>query len=108
LKYKKKNPKPEAAGSNRLMNYMQAKGWLCMKLGGSKFTVGWPDYYCYHPRHGHRWVEMKAPGEKLRDSQIKRFTKMAAAGDKIFVCEDRDHYDRLLRPRDNWRQYKRL
>ena len=78
-----------------------------MKVGAGKYVSGWPDMYAYHPVFKQRWVEMKAPGEKLRASQIKRFTKMDKYGCDIWVLEDRSDYARLFRE-PNWREYQRL
>lgn len=107
MRYKKPRGQPEALGARRLVRHMEARGWMCDKLGGGPFTVGWPDYYCFHPQHGERWIETKAPGGKLSRSQTKRFSRWAAKGIKIFVMEDETTYNRLFQEGDNWRQYLR-
>lgn len=35
----------------------------------------------------HKWVEFKATGGKLRDTQIQRFGEMSDCGVQIFVLE---------------------
>lgn len=89
----------------QLIAYMQSQGWLCMKLGASKFAPGWPDYYCYHQKYGHRWLEMKSQYEKLTKAQKYRFDLMSRAGDKIFVCHSKEDYITLFEEIDNWRKY---
>ena len=89
----------------RLIRHMKLKGWAVFKVGAGKFVAGWPDYYCYHHLHGHRWIETKNKGEKLTPAQKKRFKMLAEAGDKIFVLEIEEHYQRLFRDKDNWRHY---
>lgn len=99
---------PEQRGANRLMIYMRARGWTCMKLGGGKFTVGWPDYYCFHKAYGHRWIEMKKPGGEIRQSQIKRFTDLNKAGDKVFVLRDERDYPVIFKEQDNWGMFIKM
>ncbi len=105
MDFKRPKGRPEAKGARRLVLYMEARGWVCDKLGGSKYASGWPDFWCFHPKFGERWVETKAPGGKLRPSQIKRFTRWAKHGIKIYVLEDEKHYQRLFGQEDNWRRY---
>lgn len=99
---------PEAKGTTRLIRYMIARGWGCMKVGGGKYNTGWPDWYCYHHTYGHRWIEMKKDKGRLSPSQIKRFIKMNKMGDKIFVLRDERDYKVLFREHDNWGDYLRL
>ena len=85
---------------------MKSKGWFIKKIGASRFNIGWPDYYAYHAAHGHRWIEAKAPGGKLRASQSKLFAEMTSLGDKVYVLEGPETYGRLFKE-PNWRQYRR-
>ena len=105
MNYRKPRGQPESKGASRLIALLVSKGWGCWKIGGGPLTVGWPDWYCFHRRHGHRWIETKAPGKKLRKSQVNRFQKMANAGDKIYVVHDETEYDVLFRDKDNWMMY---
>ena len=95
---------PEAKGAMRLRNFMIAQGWGIIKLHGSMYLDGMPDLLCMHCVYGMRWVETKAPGEKLRLSQLKRFTYMKRHGEKIYVLENETHYDRLFK-KPNWEHY---
>jgi len=107
MDYRKPRGKPEAEGANRLKLHMQARGWVVDKIGGSKFAVGWPDLFCWHPKHGLRWIETKAPGGKLRKSQYDRFHRWKQHGLSVYVLEDETHYQRLFLDQDNWEEYIR-
>lgn len=85
---------------------MQSKGWYIRKIGASMYAIGWPDFYAFHILHGHRWIETKAPGGKLRKTQIREFNNMAKLGDKIYVLETYKDYYKLFN-NDNWREYIR-
>ena len=85
---------------------MRARDWYIGKIGGGKFTVGWPDYYAFHRQHGHRWIETKTPGAKLRASQIERFRQLTNAGDSVYVLTDEKDYHKLFET-PNWEQYIR-
>ncbi len=106
MDYKKpRGPQPESIGARKLITLMVSKGWLCDKIGGGKYTAGWPDYWCYHRAHGFRWVETKAPGGRLRGSQLKRFSRWKKKGIKVFICEDDTDYEKLFKDYDNWELY---
>lgn len=96
---------PEAEGASGLVKVMRRHGWSIWKLGGSKYSAGWPDYYAFHKVHGHRWVETKSNSGRLTPSQLERFSEMAAAGDKIIVARNEKDYEMILRNTDNWRFY---
>lgn len=106
MDYKKPKGNPEAKAANRLMRHMKARGWHCWKLGSSRYKAGWPDYYCYHHVHGHRWIETKFGRNKLEASQVKKFRELTTAGDKVYVCTDERHYYKLFEL-PNWVEYIR-
>lgn len=85
---------------------MRAQGWVIWKLGAGKYVSGWPDYYCFHKMHGHRWMETKDKNEVLTPAQVKRFREMDSAGDSVFVLETYHQYQRLFK-KPNWRLYWR-
>jgi len=99
---------PEAKGALRLRRYMEARGWMIKKLHGGKYQSGLPDLLCLHILHGLRWIETKAPKEKLRYSQEIFFAKMNKYGQKVYVLRDEKDYELLFQENDNWRQYRRL
>jgi hypothetical protein len=96
---------PETKGALRIRKKLEGKGWYVGKIGGGPYTIGWPDFFCCHVLHGHRWIETKVPGRKLRASQVKRFTELADKGEKIYVMYDEKDYMVLFRDNDNWRKF---
>ncbi len=106
MKHRKPKTQPESLAANRLLKHMRAREWTCWKVGAGKYVSGWPDYYCYHRLHGHRWIETKINKNMLEPSQIKRFQELTDAGDKVFVLTDETHYGRLFKE-PNWLQYVR-
>ena len=105
VEYRKPKTQPEHQASNTLVNYMRGRGWGIWKIGGGRFTVGWPDFYAFHPEYGERWIEMKTPTGKLRASQIKRFINMSKHGVRIWVLTSYEQYMKLFQT-PNWRQYR--
>ena len=77
--------------------HMEALGWHCRNIVGSMMQSGLPDYYCYHPTYGYRWIEFKRhKQENMKDTpsvtpaQKVEFPKMYACGLKIYVVKDYD------------------
>lgn len=97
---------PEAQGSKNLKKFMEARGWKLMKLHGGKYQSGWPDYVAMHLVHGMRWIEMKAPGGKLRPSQVQKFNTMTKYGQEVYVLRDEKDYH-VLNGKGNWLEYVR-
>ena len=74
------------------------------KAHGSAYQRGWPDLYCVHPNFGSYWIEMKRPGEQLRQTQMDRIRKWHKFGVRIFVLEGAHQVNRLLE-KPNWWHY---
>ncbi len=111
MKYKKPRRTvrtgPEDKGSRRLRLKMQTEGWYVKKLHGGKYQSGLPDLVAMHPIHGLRWIEMKAPGGKLRSSQIHTFNLFEKHGQEVYVLESEKDYRKLFNKKGNWLQYVR-
>jgi hypothetical protein len=62
--------------------------------------------YAAHKKYGSRWIEMKKPGEKLRDTQIEFITDFALAGVGVWVLTDGTplEYSKLFKP-PNWERF---
>lgn len=110
MRYKKPQTRlqTETKASNTLRKFMEARGWYLVKLHGNVYQSGMPDLYCGHILHGYRWIEMKAPGGKLRPSQMTRFAELREVGIEVYVLESYHHYDRLFKDRGNWLHYVRI
>lgn len=96
---------PEKKGQDKLIAFLQSKGWHVEKLHGGMYQQGFPDLYAIHPIHEDRWIEMKAPGGKLRKSQKIKFPIWTRYGKQVYVLEGPEHYARLFKPRGNWLNY---
>ena len=54
------------------------------KTWGNALNAGTPDLFC-----GRYWIEVKAPGKKLRPSQVEWFERWVDRGGVIaYVCDD--------------------
>jgi len=98
---------PEAKGASRLCMYMRGEGWYLKKLHGGYYQSGMPDYVAWHPLHGQRWIETKAPGGKISKVQFDMFKLMERYGQEVFILEDEKHYYRLFEKKGNWFEYFR-
>ena len=84
---------------------MIADGWFLKKLHGGYYQSGLPDYVAWHPKHGQRWIETKAPGGKVSRVQFEMFKIMEKYGQHVYVLEDEKDYHRLFEPEGNWFEY---
>jgi hypothetical protein len=82
----------------------RAAGWLVDKTHGGFYNAGWPDFYCLHPQHGARWVEIKKGSDRLTFAQWNRFKRWRDAGMEVWVLRSTDprqlHDDEGVRYRD--------
>lgn len=95
---------PEAKGALRIRRYLEARGWLVIKLHGGKYQSGLPDFFIIHIVHGLKWMETKAKGEKLRRSQLGMFGLLDKFGQEVFVLTDEQDYPKLFN-KPNWREF---
>ena len=96
----------ESAIQERLRKKLWENGWTTDKLHGSRFKSGLPDLVVHHKKHGTRWIEMKKPGGRLRDTQRALFKRWAEAGVAIWVATSVDDYDRIVENKNpNWWMY---
>jgi hypothetical protein len=79
-----KRQRPEAAIQKAIIGELKRAGFAVWSTsqgyraapGGTRMTPGIPDLYCVHPGTGDvLWVEVKAPGGRLRDGQ-ERFIRL--------------------------------
>lgn len=90
---------------NNIRKALHAQGWFTVKLSGSMYVHGLPDLYCFQrSTNTTLWIESKAPGKKLRPTQVKRFPKWDHEGIRIYVLTSDTQLDRLSGP-PNWRDY---
>lgn len=87
---------------------MRLRGWWCVKLHGSRYQKGLPDWYCCHLTHGTRWIETKSDRKHhcLELSQVKVFKEMSLKGVGVWVLRGPEEYKKLFKPA-NWASYIR-
>ena len=95
--------KLEKDHSEELRKHMEERGWLVEKVHGSMYMQGWPDFYCFHPRFGQRWLEMKIPKDGLLETtQVRKFRKWQAFGIVVVVATTVKDYPSVLENKANW------
>ena len=57
-------------------------------------ATGWGGNECLVPTS--IWVELKAPGEKARPSQVREHERMRAMGQRVVVIDSNDGVEELL------------
>lgn len=96
----------EASRQQQVIQYLQIRDWAVKQTEGTILSYGWPDLYAAHKEYGPRWIEMKVPGGKLRETQIEFITDFERAGVGIWVlvAANPQEYAKLFRP-PNWKDY---
>lgn len=79
----------------RLVREVEALGGLCIKYFNPAQT-GYPDRLCLLPGGETFWVELKAPGKKLRRSQEIRKGKLEGLGQRVYVADGLDAVSRIV------------
>jgi hypothetical protein len=96
----------EAGRQIAVVNYLLIRDWQVKVTIGNELTSGWPDLYAAHFTHGPRWIEMKRPGERLRESQLTFITdfELVGVGVWVLVSATPEEYRKLFHP-PNWREF---
>ena len=96
----------EAARQERVIRYLQVRDWVIKVTEGTMFSYGWPDLYAAHFDHGPRWIEMKVPGGKLRETQTEFIADFARVNIGVWVLTDAnpEQYRLLFQP-PNWEEF---
>ena len=85
----------------KLVKAVKAAGGCCPKLV-SPGTDGMPDRIVLMPGGRIGFVEVKAPGKKPRQLQVKRHEKLRALGFLVFVLDDPEQIPGILREVERW------
>lgn len=86
--------KPESAIENYLHDLCKTHGFLYFKFVSPQ-NLGVPDRIMIG--HGLTvFVELKAPGQKPRISQVKRFSQMRQYGAQVYVVSTKHEADLLI------------
>ena len=57
---------------------------------------GAPDWFLMTPFGEHFWIELKAPGEKPRGSQLREHHRMKAGGCTVYVADSKEQIDEIF------------
>ena len=100
------NSRPEALLQVKIIDFLEAKGWLVEVLQGNAFQKGLTDLYLWHPYHGHRMVDVKLPtGSVLTKAQCQKWPRFEKYGRDIHIMTEAsdEEYQVLFGPA-NWRE----
>jgi hypothetical protein len=105
----KKQPRkrPERKIQNDIKTYLRAREWFVMEMHGNAFQFGVPDLFASHHKYGHRWIEVKNPGQyKFTAAQLEYFPQFCAHGSGIWIMVAATHaeYQKLFTT-PNWHLY---
>lgn len=96
----------EQAIQDRVVPFLEERGWLVERIIGVAAQSGLPDLYCFHREHGHRWIDIKVRGAcEMTKRQCQKWPLWEAAGLDIFIMYDatEKEYGNLFQP-CNWRE----
>ncbi len=100
---------PEAIIQERLIEFLEQRGWVVKPTHGSMFQSGFPDLFATHKVHGQRWIEVKLPdmkGSKFTKAQVDTFPLFSQNGSPIWILTGatESEYKKLFQP-ENWLGY---
>lgn len=104
---KKLRERPERLIQDKLIRFLEQRGWYVKETHGNAFQSGFPDLYAVHPLYGQRWIEVKNPGKyHFTEAQIETFTKWAGCSIKVWVlvAATDAEYNKLFN-KANWQDY---
>lgn len=71
---------------SRLVSTVKKRGGICLKFTSPGF-IGVPDRIVLMPKGKIAFVEVKAPGRKPRELQLKRHEILRSLGFKVYVLD---------------------
>lgn len=80
---------------DRLKREVESKGGMCLKLISPSMT-GVPDRLVLLPLGKAVFVELKAPGKKLRLLQCKRKEQLEGLGFKVYVIDSFEGVEKFI------------
>lgn len=98
---------PEYHIQEELREFLEARGWLVERMIGNALQKGIPDLYCFHPRWGERWIDVKnSTSYSFTDEQKKKWPhwEKYKCGIWILTAANETEYAKLFGP-PNFRAY---
>lgn len=92
---------------DRIVDYLEAEGWLVERMVGNAYQFGIPDLYCFHPLYGARWIDVKHPYQHtLTKAQRLKWPIWESFNCQIWILVDatQEEYDKLFKE-CNWRDF---
>lgn len=86
---------PEARIQADIITFLERRGWFVKQTHGNAYSSGFPDLYCYHKKHGERWIDVKNPKRYVyTKAQVQNWPEMDAAGIGIWImfAADEENY----------------
>jgi hypothetical protein len=72
----------------KIILHAKRLGFLVKRhYNGPGAETGWPDLEIILPRGRTLWIEVKAPGDRLRKRQEYIISLLEALGHDVFICE---------------------
>jgi hypothetical protein len=98
---------PEWHTQQKLIDFLEARGWLVEVMHGNAFQQGIPDLFLFHPKWDYRWVDVKHPVRYTFTKAQRRkwpIWDRYGVGIWILTAANQEEYDKLFAP-PNWQQY---
>lgn len=98
---------PEYHIQEALRVFLEQRGWLVERMIGNAFQYGIPDLYCYHPKYGQRWIDVKNESDyEFTKHQRWKWPIWESFNLGVWILVDatESEYDKLFQP-PNWRSY---
>lgn len=97
---------PEAALQERIVDFLQKRGWLVEVMHGNVFQKGIPDLSLFRRDVGYRDVDVKLPeGSVLTKAQCQKWPEWEKHGRGVWIMKaaTEEEYQKLWQP-PNWRE----
>lgn len=85
----------ESEVENYLKRNIERTGGMCLKFESPGFS-GVPDRLCLMPNGKHFFVELKAPGKKVRPLQAKVIRMIRELQHPVHVADSKEEVDLLI------------
>lgn len=99
--------RPEAQLQEKIIEFLQRRGWHVMPTHGNMYQKGFPDLFICHHDYGHRWVEVKLPDIwGFTPAQEENFPLICRNGSGVWIMTGANdiEYKKLWHP-PNWHHY---
>jgi len=102
--------RPEDLLQDKIITFLEQRGWMVEKMHGNAFQHGIPDLYCWNEGLDmHRWIDVKVEGKhEYTKRQCQKWPKWEARGLGVWIMmyPSEEWYAKLFKPpnfRDYWK-----